>query len=372
MKIVKVRTRKQRKLFLEYTNVLYKGNEYFVPPLYISEKDIFKKDYYYYDDCEAEYFLAFNGEGEVVGRIGAFIQRASNEKTGEKRARFCRFDCIDDQTVADALFDEAVKWAKERGMEKICGPLGFSDLEREGLLIEGFDVVQTFEEQYNYPYYQKLIENYGFKKDVDWLEYQIRLKPGAADKIYRVHDYLVRNTKLRFAQSKNIKDFVDRYAERIFDLIDQCYSHLYGTVDLTEKMRKELISQFKLLLTTDYVLAIVDENDDLIAFGLVFPNIGEAMRIAGGHLTPRTILRIRKIMKKPKIIDLGLIAVRPDYQNKGVNSFFMKLMADWLYERKVEHFETNLNLESNDQVQAQWKYFDAKQVKRRRSFIMDI
>lgn len=372
MEVIKVRTKKQQKQFLEYTNVLYKGNEFFVPPLYISEKDIFKKNYYYYDECEAEYFLAYDENGKVVGRISAFIQRASNEKTGENRARFGRFDCIDDQSVANALFDEAVKWAKERGMDKICGPLGFSDLEREGLLIEGFDVVQTFEEQYNYPYYQKLIENYGFKKEVDWLEYQIRLKPGAADKIYRVHEYLTRNTTLHVAESKNISDFVNRYADRVFDLIDECYGHLYGTVDLSEKMRKELIKQFKLLLTTEYVIGIVDENDDLVAFALAFPNIGEAMRVAGGHLTIRALLKLRSIMKQPKIIDLGLIAVRPDYRNKGVNSFFMKIMADWLADCGSGHFETNLNLETNDQVQAQWKYFDAKQVKRRRSFILDI
>ena len=366
-----VRTCKEKKQFLEFPNQLYKGNPYFVPPLYMSEKAIFKKNYYYYDECEAEYFSAYD-DGKIVGRIGVFIQRASNEKTGEKRARFGRFDAIDDQAVANALFDAAIAWAKARGMEKICGPLGFSDLEREGLLIEGFDVVQTFEEQYNYEYYKTLIENYGFTKDVDWLEYQIRSDRKNDGKVQRVASYLVERTGYHLAEVKNIGELVRIYADDIFNLIDVCYSHLYGTVDISPKMRKELIKQFKLMLETRYVPCVLDENGKLVSFALIFPNIGEAMQVKGGHLTIRALLKLRKIMKDPKILDMGLIAVHPDYQNKGINAFYMKMMSDWLAEGRAEHFETNLCLETNTQVQAQWKYFDARQVKRRRSFVLDI
>ena len=367
-----VRSRKEKKIFLEFANELYKGNPYFVPPLYMSEKDIFKKDYYYYDDCEAEYFLAFDENGKAVGRISAFIQRSSNVKTGEKRARFGRFDAIDDQAVADALFDAAVKWAKERGMTKICGPLGFSDLEREGLLVEGFDVVQTFEEQYNYEYYGRLIENYGFVKEVDWLEFQIRSNHENDEKVQRVAAYIAEKNKFRLATAKNIREYVDKYGEEIFDLIDVCYSHLYGTVDISPKMRKELVKQFKLLLTPLYVNSILDENGKMVAFALIFPNIGEAMQVSGGHLTIKALLKLRKIMKNPRVLDMGLIAVHPDYQNRGLNAIFMKMMSDWLAEGNAEHFETNLCLETNNQVQAQWKYFDAKQVKRRRSYVLDV
>ena len=366
-----VRTKKDKKIFLEFANKLYMGDPYFVPPLYMSEKDIFKKNYYYYDECEAEYFIALK-DGVPAGRISAFIQRASNEKTGEKRARFGRFDSIDEQEVADALFDAAIKWAKERGMEKICGPLGFSDLEREGMLIEGFDVVQTFEEQYNYDYYQKLTENYGFKKEVDWLEYQIRRDPAYVEKIDRVAEYITERYGYKLARAESVGEFVKKYADDIFDLIDVCYGHLYGTVNISESMRKELIKQFKLVLTPLYINAIMDKDGKMIAFGLVFPNIGESMRVKGGHLTPKAIFKLFKIMKKPDVIDLGLIAVHPDYRNKGVNAIFMKLMSDWLAEGKSEHFETNLCLEYNTQIHAQWKYFDAKQVKRRRSYVLDI
>ena len=366
-----VRTKKEQKQFLEFTNVLYKGDPYFVPPLYMSEKDIFKKDYYYYDECDAEYFLAFS-EGKVVGRIGVFIQHASNKKTNEKRARFCRFDSIDDQAVANALFDAAKEWALARGMEKICGPLGFSDLEREGMLVEGFDVVQTFEEQYNYEYYVKLVENYGFKKEIDWLESQIRRKPEYDEKITRVAKYVAERYGYSFVKIESVNKFVDRYAKDVFDLIDVCYGHLYGTVDLTEKMRKELVKQFKLMLSPEYLSAILNKEGKMIAFGLAFPNIGDAMRVKGGHLTPKALIKLFKILKAPKVIDLGLVAVHPDYRNMGVNAMFMKLMSDWLAEGKSEHFETNLNLETNSQILAQWQYFDAKQVKRRRSFILEL
>ena len=367
-----VKTKKQQKQFLEFTNILYKGDPWFVPPLYMSEKAIFKKDYYYYDECEAEYFLAYDEAGKVVGRICAFIQKASNEKTGEKRCRFGRFDAINDQAVANALFDAATAWAKTRGMNKICGPLGFSDLEREGLLVEGFDVVQTFEEQYNYEYYKTLIENYGFTKDVDWLEYQIRNDPVHGGKVQRVAQYLIDKSSFHLAKVKNISEVIDKYAEEVFDLIDVCYSHLYGTVNLSEKMRKELISQFKLMLNARYIPIVLNEEGKVVAFGLIFPNIGEAMQVSGGHLTIRALLKLKKIMKTPQILDLGLIAVHPDYQNKGLNAFFMKMMADWLAAGNAEHFETNLCLEDNIQVHAQWKYFDARQVKRRRSYIKEI
>ena len=372
IKVEVVKTSKQKKQFLEVANELYKGNKYFVPPLYINEKKIFDKSYYYYDECDAEYFLAYDDNGKVVGRISAFIQHSSNKKTGEKRARFGRFDAIDSQEVANALFDTAVKWSKERGMEKICGPLGFSDLEREGLLIEGFDVIQTFEEQYNYDYYQKLVENYGFRKEVDWLEYQIRNNPKYYEKIQKTVSYILQKNKFQILEVKNVKQLIALYADQIFDLIDLSYRSLYGTVDLSKKIRKEIIKQFRFLFDMRFINCVLDKNGKMIAFSVVFPNIGEAMQIAGGHLTLRTLWKLTKILKNPKVIDMGLIAVHPDYQNKGINAIYVKMMSDWLAAGKSEHFETNLDLETNVQVQALWKYFDVRKVKRRRCFVMDI
>ena len=372
MKIEVVKTRKQRKQFLEFANMLYKGNEYFVPNLYMSDAAVFKKDYYYYDTCEAEYYLCYGDNGEVLGRISPFIQHASNEKTGEKRARFHFFDCVNDQKVADMLFDAAVKWSKDKGMTKICGPLGFSDLEREGMLIEGFDKVQTFEEQYNYDYYPTLVENYGFKKDVDWFEYQIRAKQQELERVKKIRDYIGRKYGLRLVKLKNMNEFINKYADKVFDCLDASYGKLYGTVPITPKMRKELLSQFKLVIKCDYILPVVDKDDNVVAFGFVLPNIGEAMQVAGGHLTPRALIKLIKILKNPKIIDFGLVGILPEYQGTGVNSFFVAAINDFYNTHQVEHFETNLNLEDNLNIQKQWQYFDAQLVKKRRSYVLDI
>ncbi len=372
MIVKKVRTKKEQKLFLEFPNKLYKKNEFFVPPLFMSEKAIFDKNYHYYEQAEAEYFLAFDDNGNVVGRLSVFIQFASNKKTGESRARFTRFDSIDDENVSNALFTEGVKWAKEKGMTKICGPLGFSDLEREGLLVEGFDKVQTFEEQYNFDYYPKLIEAFGFKKEVDWVEFQIRANPDELERMKKLMDYVSKKHKLRIAEAKNTNDYIEKYGEGLFKLIDEGYEDLYGTVPVTKKMREEIISQFKLILKMENIMCILNEKDEMVAFGLCFPNIGEAMRASGGHLSVKALFRLLSILKSPKIIDLGLIAVKKEYRNTGLTSFFIYHLNKYLMEHDIDHLETNLCLEYNTQIQAQWKYFDSNQVKRRRSYVLDI
>ncbi|MBR1891529.1 MAG: hypothetical protein IJ811_03430 [Clostridia bacterium] len=374
MIIKRVETAKDRKIFLEFANRLYKDNEYFVPTLYMNDKAVFNKNYYYYESCEAEYYLCLDDNGKPLGRISPFIQRVSNEKTGEKRARFHFFDCVNDQKVANLLFDTAVKWARERGMEKICGPLGFSDLEREGLLVEGFDKVQTFEEQYNFDYYPVLVENYGFTKEVDWIEFQVRSKYNQAEMamVRKVRDYVAEKYGLRLAKSKNISEFLKTYADKVFDCLDESYSKLYGTVPMTEKMRKEILGQFKLVIQNDCIIPVVDKSDKVVAFGFVMPNIGEAMRLDGGHLTLRAIFKLLSILKKPKIIDLGLVGVLPEYQGVGINSFFIVAMDEYLQSHDIDHFETNLCLEYNLSIQKQWKYFDAIPVKRRRSYILEI
>ena len=174
IEVREVRTRKEQKQFLEFPNQLYKGNPYYVPPLYMDEAKIFRSDYTYYDTCEAVYFNAYQ-DGKMVGRINGILQHASNKKHNEKRIRFTRFDAIDDPEVSKALFAAVEDWGRKKGMDTICGPLGFSDLEREGLLISGFDQLSTFEEQYNADYYKRHIEALGYEKEVDWYESRIRV-----------------------------------------------------------------------------------------------------------------------------------------------------------------------------------------------------
>ena len=372
VEIKEVKTKKQRKEFVEFPLKLYRGNKYFVPALYGDEMKIFRDDYVYYEQAEAVYFNAYR-DGKIVGRISGILQHAANKKWKQSRARFTRFDAIDDQEVADALFNAVEEWAKAKGMTEIVGPLGFSDLEREGLLIEGFDQMQTFEEQYNYPYYQRLIENRGFVKDVDWTEHQLRApKEGFNPRYRKIAEMMLEKYNLHFAKAKNTRQFIDKYADDIFRIWDETYEHIYGTVPFTERLKKEMVSQFKLLIDQRYIRVLYDENENLVAFGFVFPSISDAVRPSGGRLTLPCILRILKAKYFPKVVDLAIIGVRDEYKNKALHATMLVEIGDALTNHVIEHVETNLTLENNFPIQNALKYFDAYENKRRRCFIKQL
>lgn len=371
IEVYPVRTRRDRKAFLDFPLRLYKKCPYFVPPLYMDEKRIFHPDYFYNKTSESVFFLA-KKDGKIVGRISGILQKAANEKWHQKRIRFTRFDCIDDTEVAHALFSAIETWAKEKGMEEVVGPLGYSDMEREGLLIEGFDELSTFEEQYNYPYYQKLIESQGYQKEVDWVERKIFAPKEIDPRIERIVPLIMKRDHLRLLHFDSIQQVIDNYADQFLDLVDTTYNDLYGTVPIIEEQRKDLIQGFKLLLSPYYIRLIVDKDDRLAAFGLCFPSISKAVQKSGGHLTLPTIFRILKAKKNPEIIDLGLIGVTDKYRNSGVSwAIFLEIMK-MLKSGKVKYCETNLNLEDNHAIQNNWDRFENKLHKRRRSFLKKI
>ncbi len=370
VEIQEVQTKKQQREFVQFPLKLYKNEPNFVPPLYGDEMKVFKPDYHYYDQAEAKYFLACR-DGKVVGRISGILQRTANEKWGQKRVRFTRFDSIDDEEVAAALFGAVEAWAKEKGMEEVVGPLGFSDLEREGLLIEGFDEMSTFEEQYNFPYYQKLIENLGYEKDVDWLEHKLSLLP-EDERLDRISKRILERYNLHISKAKNTNDFLKKYADKFFDVLDLSYKDIYGTVPFTDKMKKELIKSFRQIIDMRFVRVVLDENDNPVCLGLVFPSIGKAVQKSGGRLTIPTLLRILKAVKKPKVVDLALIGVVPEYTNKGIGSVLVNELLHMMRDNGVEYCETNLNLEENHAILNQWKMFRSVQHKRRRAFVKKI
>lgn len=369
--IIKVRTKKQQREFLQFPLRLYKDNPFFVPPLYGDEKKMFKPNFVYNDTCETEYFLAVDG-GKTVGRISAILQKASNEKRGEKRVRFTRFDCINDQNVANLLFKAVEDFAKEKGMTEVCGPLGFSDLEREGLLVEGFDKLSTFEEQYNAEYYGDLVENCGYKKEVDWTESMLFYPDEGYESLQKTADYVMKRYNLHVGEAKNVKDFLNKYSDGFFKLLDIAYDGLYGTVPFTEEMKKITISNFKLIIDLKHVVVILNENDEIVCLGICFPSLAKAVQKSGGRLTPPAILRVLKAIKHPEIIDLGLIAVHPDYLNRGINAVVTAALMKMLSDGEVKYAETNLNLEYNHAVINQWKRFKTVQHKRRRAYVKSL
>lgn len=366
-----VKTSKDIKEFIEFPLRLYKDCPYFVPPLYSDEKKLLKSGGNT-ENAESVFFLATDN-GKTVGRIHGIIEKQYNRNHGTKKARFTRFDSTDDEAVTRALFNAVENWAKQRGMDEICGPLGFNDLNREGLLIEGFDEDSTFEEQYNYEYYGRLLEKIGFTKDADWVEYELRLPEKRNEMLRRVGERALEINRLHVADNTiSKKKYIDKYRDGFFECLEICYRHLYGTVELTQEVRDELVSQFVMIVNKKHVIFICDEQERVVAFGLCFPAIGDAIKKSGGRLTPIALLKLLHLVNNPKVIDLGLVAVLPEYQNCGVNAVMINCMLDILAEGKVEKYETNLNLETNDAVQAQWKYFNARQHKRRRSYIKRI
>ncbi len=369
-----VTTRREQREFLNFPLDLYKGNPNFIPPLYMDEKKIFRKDYVYNDCCDSVCFLA-RKDGAVVGRIQGIVQKASNAKRGERRARFCRFDVIDDPAVSAALFEAVEKWALQEGMDTLCGPLNFSDLEREGLLVEGFDQQATFEENYNAEYYQHHIESLGYKKEVDWLGFRL-YGPEGEETLQELEDltaFIFRRYKLHFGPSRNTSDFLKRYADGIFALLDTSYEQLYGTVPFTEGMKKLMLDNFRLIVDPKYTAVILDENDRVICFGVAFASLSRALALTRGRLTPRTAVRLLRCLKHPDGLDLGLVGVDPEYLNRGVSAVFsaaiMKMLRD---NPQIGYADTNLNLEDNYAIINQWRRFRKEQVKRYRSYVKSL
>ncbi len=369
LQIIEVKTRKQRKEFVEYPLRLYKGNPYFVPPLYGDEMAMFTDKNIYNKTCKSVFYLA-ERDGKTVGRIQGILQTQYNEIHGTKQARFTRFDCENDPATAKALFEAVEEWARSLEMDNIVGPLGYSDLEREGLLIEGFEYLSTFEEQYNYEYYPALVEACGYVKDSDWLEYRLFRLKDDPKRMQTLLDHALKKYNLHVVDPKmSVREFVKRYAKGFFHCIDECYKDLYGFVPYTPEMQKQMIDQFQMLLSRKYIAAVCDENDEVVACGICLPGMGKALQKSGGRLTPAALCKLLHAVKKPDTIDFGLIGVMPKYRNTGLTVFMYTVLQGMLEDPNVKYMETNLNMESNANIQALWKRFEHIQHKRRRSYI---
>ncbi len=372
LEIVEVKTKKDIKDFVKLPLKLYKGCESFVPLIYSDEialiKNGGKKEV-----ADSVFYLA-KQDKKVVGRIQGILHRQYNELKNEKRVRFTRFDTVNDAEVANALFDAVENWAKEKGMDTVCGPLGYNDLDREGLLVEGFNENSTYEEQYNYEYYGSLIEECGYEKEIDWLEFELKAPDKVNEMLARVAKRALELNKLHIVDSKSMpkKQFINKYYDSFFDCLDESYSKLYGTMPITPEQRKKIVDDFILVLNTDYIIFICDENEKIIAFGIAFPAFGDALKKSGGRMTLPTILKLLDAIDNPKALDLGLVAVLPEYQSKGINAVILNCLMEILTNSKIEKLETNLNLETNVQVMSQWKYFNARQHKRRRAYVKKI
>jgi len=314
--------------------------------------------------------MAFD-DGEPVGRVAGIINDRYIEKWGNRYARFGWIDFVDNPEVSSALFNAVEDWARSEGMTGVHGPLGFSDLDPEGLLVEGFEEMGTLPMIYNHPYYPTHIENLGYRKDVDWVEYRVGVPPVVPARIIRVDEAVRSRLKLRVLDARKPKDLLP-FAESIFDIINETYSHLYGVVDLTREQIDAYVKQYFGFIRADFVKLVLDENDRLVAFGIAAPSMSVALRKGRGRLFPFGFIWLLRALRKPDLVDMYLGAVRKDYQGRGVTALLMRSMHESIVKAGVFQVESSGNLESNTEIQAVWKYYENRLHKRRRCYLKSV
>lgn len=366
-------TKSNLKKFTQYQIDLYDGNPYFVPPLVSDDVATLSPEVNpAFDFCDAAYFMAYR-DGKPVGRIAGIINRQVNEKSGSKTARFGFIDFIDDPEVSEALLSAVEKWSKEKGMTELIGPLGFTDLDHEGMLVEGFEELSTMATIYNYPYYPKHLERLGYTKDSDWVEFLMEVPDSIPDKYNRIADIVKQKFGLRVIKFNNRKRIKEEYGKAIFHLVNDAYANLYEYSTLTERQIDYYINIYLGLLNLDLVTLVVDKDDRLVGIGISMPSMSRALQKSKGKMFPFGWYHLLKGLKgKNDRVDLLLVAVHPDYQNKGVNALLFQDLIPYYIKYGYKYAESNPEMETNAKVQSQWDYFNNRQHRRRRSFKKNI
>lgn len=361
--------RDQLSQYVQFPIDLYRENACYVPPLVIDQiATLSPEGNPAFDFCEAQSFMAFDN-GEPVGTITAIINRAANEKTGQKQMRFGFMDFIDSDEVVDSLFEAVAQWGRERGMEEMVGPVGFTDMDPEGMLIEGFDEMGTMATIYNYPYYVRHMERLGFVKDADWIEYRITIPDGIPEKHQRIGEIVARKYGLKVLKYTSRKKIRREYGRAIFELVNEAYADLYGFVPLTDRQIEHYINVYIDVLRLEDVSLVVDSEGTLVALGISMPSLSQALRKSHGRLFPFGWYHLLKAIKgHTDVVDLLLVAVKPEYQSKGVNALIFNDLIPRYIANGYKFAESNVELEGNESVQKQWEYFERRQHRRRRAW----
>ena len=371
VEIKRVTTRSDLKRFIRFNYEFYKDNKYSVPDLYDDMLHTFSpKRNAAFEFCEADYFLAYR-EGKIVGRVAAIINHRANEQWNKKTVRFGWIDFIDDQEVSRALIETVKQWGRERGMDTIEGPLGFTDMDAEGMLIEGFDQLSTMATIYNYPYYPVHMERLGLEKSADWVEMKIFVPDEIPEKHKRISDIIARKYNLHIRKLTSKKEVRESgIGHQIFRLINDAYAPLFNFSRMTERQIDQYVNMYVPVLDLRMVSIVENEQNEIVAVGISMASLSEALQKAKGRLFPFGWYYLLKALlwKRPKMLDLLLVGVRPDYQNKGVNALLFTDLIPVYQQLGFEYAESNPELEENGKVQSQWQYFKTEQHKRRRCF----
>jgi GNAT superfamily N-acetyltransferase len=363
-----VQNKSDLKKFVQFPFSLYRKNPYWVPPL---KKEILstlnQNINPAFETCDAELWLAYKS-GRIVGRIAGIINHRHKSYNSKRQARFGWIDFIDDPTVSGELLRTVEAWAKERNCETLHGPLGFNDLDQSGMLIEGFEELGTMATIYNHPYYPEHLEKLGFRKDVDWVEYQIQIPKEIPSQIDDYATRIARQQGVHIIKTNDKADLL-KYAREIFDLFQEAYKVLYGFVPLSPSQVNDVVHKYFSFIHHEYVALIADKNGKLVAFGITMPSLSKALQKARGRLFLLGWWYLKRAMKHCEVVDFYLIGVKPEFQGKGITALILNRLGHSFINRGILYAESNPELEMNTKVQAQWKFFERRQHKRRRCYV---
>ncbi len=366
-------TKSNLKKYTKFGIDLYKDNDYYVPPLIMDDVETLSPDKNpAFDYCKAKSWMAYR-DGKPVGRITGIINTVVNERTGSRDLRFGFLDFIDDEEVVDALFDALAQWGRSQGLTSMVGPMGFSDMDHEGMLTEGFDELGTMATIYNYPYYPRHMERMGFHKDAEWVEYRMTVPDKIPEKMLRVAEIVKKKYGVRTIKYTSAKKIKEEYGVALFELINEAYDQLYGYSPLSQKQIEYYIDIYLPILRLENVCLIVDSDDKLIGVGISIPSMSRALQKGRGRLFPTGWLHLLKAMYMHNdVVDLLLVAVKPEYQSKGVNALLFADLLPVYIKNGYRWAESNPELADNENVQLQWQYFEHRQHRRRAAFRKDI
>ena len=369
--IKEVQSKSEMKKFIRFNYELYKDNKYSVPDIYEDMLDTFSDKNAAMEFCEAVYYLAYK-DGKVVGRVAGIINNKANKTWNLNAVRLGWIDFIADPEVSGALIEAVEKWGRSKGMTEIQGPLGFTDMDAEGMLIEGFEELGTMATIYNYPYYPKHIEALGYEKEADWIEMFIKVprETGLPDRFKRIAEIVMQKYNLQIKKYTSSKKLAADYGQEIFQLINEAFKPLFGYSELSQKQIDQYVKTYLPILDLKLISLITEPDGRLVGVGISMPSMSRALQKAKGKMFPFGWWHLLKALKwkKPKILDLMLVAIKPEYQGKGVNSLLFYDLLPIYIQEGYEYVETNVELETNAKVQQQWIYFERRQHKRRRCF----
>lgn len=367
VEIVKVENKAQLRKFIRFPEQLYKGDKYFVPALEGDEWDTFNpKKNGAYEFCDADCFLAYK-DGKLVGRVAAILNRKANEDWNRNSVRFGWIDFTNDQEVVNAMLDTVAKWGRERGCDNMRGPWGFTDMDKEGLLVEGFEKLCPFTCLYNYPYYDTLIQNAGLKKDVDWVQRIVNFSPELPP-MYKLARVVEKRYGLHMARVKNTHELANKYGMAMFHMYNETFAPLFMFSPLTDKQIRNYLDTYEPILDSKFVAVVLDRNDSPVGFAFCVPSLSKAVKKSHGKLFPFGFLRILKALHRNDTLEALMIGVHPDYQGKGANILLLEYIHQSCVEAGIKHVIINPQLEDNFKAISLFDQYNVEPYMRRRAY----